>query len=358
MKHFDSSIQNATSEQHLQLLRDRMHKELRPSLFQDVTVWNTVVNAAHDKLIARSVVLAEQQIREEQGVAAPAAYAFVAVGSAGRMEQTLWSDQDNGIIYADPPEGSEAETAKYFALLAEKAYALLLAAGYPPCPGDVLSTNEAWRKPLSAWSAMLREWLDDPKWESVRYMLMIADLRCIAGNKRLASDLQADYMRLLADRPEMLNHMLSNTLHHKIGIGLLGNLITERYGDDAGTFDVKYGAYIPLVNSIRLVALASGIAESSTLSRLAKLGGSGQFGETRISHWREAFLTALELRSLTSHEKEGALYTSRGMIDPRQMSKLSRNRLKSCLRTGIELQQTVRRTVEKRLTSGLPRTWK
>ena len=148
-------------------------------------------------------------------------------------------------------------------------------------------------------------------------------------------------------KPKLLTHMLQNTLHHKITIGLLGNIITERYGDSAGMFDVKYGAYIPLVNGIRLLALAFGLSETSTLTRLQKLGDLKAFPVVELGQLRLAFEFALELRSSTEHEYENGLYNSPGMVDPDRMTKSDKRRLKQTLKTGMELQQAVRRAVER-----------
>lgn len=324
-----------------------MHFELRPSLFENVTDWNKNVNEAHDRLIAGTIALAERTLRLEGAGEPPVSYAFVAVGSAGRSEQTLWSDQDNAIVYAEPGEERAEAAETYFRLLSERAHSWLKAAGYPPCPGNVLCTNAQWRKPASEWEAMLLRWFDDPGWEAVRYLLMIADLRCVSGDPALAERVRSYYMRQIVGRPEMLGPMLQNTLHHKITLGVLGNMITERYGEDAGFFDVKYGAYIPLVNGIRLLALAEGISESSTLARLNALKVSGVYPEDDVERWHEAFAVALELRSLARHEKDGELYTTRGMLDPEMLTKSNKRRLKQCLRTGIELQQIVRKTVDR-----------
>lgn len=347
MERFDVSIYNAVSTEQLRGLRDRMHFELRPSLFDDILAWNVSVNAAHDRLIAGTAALAEQTLRLEGFGVPPVPYAFVAVGSAGRMEQTLWSDQDNALIYAEPPIGKAEETADYFRIFAERIHDWLLSAGYPPCPGNVLCKNPFWRKPVSAWNAMMDGWLNEPHWENVRYLLMIADLRCLYGEPSLVTELRSAYLESCASWPGMLGHMLQNTLHHKITIGVLGNIITERYGEDAGAFDIKYGAYIPLVNGIRLLAIAEGVPATSSLDRLDALAAGGRYAEADVARWREAFITALELRSLVRHEKDGDLYTTRGMLDPESLTKQNRRRLKQCLRTGIELQQTVRRTVER-----------
>jgi CBS domain-containing protein len=347
MERFDVSIYSAVSTEQLRGLRERMHVELKLSQFSDVVEWNRTVNSAHDRLIAGTVALAEQTMRLEGLGTPPVPYAFAAVGSAGRAEQTLWSDQDNAIVYADPPEGREEEAETYFRQLSERIFDWLRSAGYPPCPGNVLCTNAAWRKPLSGWLAMIEGWRDDPIWENVRYLLMIADIRCLYGDAGLIERIRTDYLESLGKRSGLLVHMLQNTLHHKITIGVLGNIITERYGEDAGAFDIKYGAYIPLVNGIRLLALSAGLNEGSTLGRLEQLRASGHYSPDEIERWREAFKTALELRSAASHEKEDGMYSSRGMIDPNTLSKSGKRRLKSCLRTGIGLQQTVRKTVER-----------
>lgn len=354
MERFDVSIYNAVSTEQLRGLRDRMHFELRPSLYEDPILWNDSVNAAHDRLIAGTIALAEQTLRLEGFGVPPVPYSFVAVGSAGRMEQTLWSDQDNGIVYSDPPEEQKAVSATYFRLLSERVFNWLQSAGYPPCPGNVLCTNPLWNKPASAWMNMIRGWMDDPHWENIRYLLMVADIRSLYGDAGLVDRFHRGFAAALAEMPDTLGPMLQNTLHHKITIGVLGNIITERYGEDAGAFDVKYGAYIPLVNGVRLLSLAHGIFVPSTMERLKRLGEGRFFPQSEIDRWRGAFITALELRSVARHEKEDGLYTTRGMIDPEQMTKENKRRLKLCLRTGIELQQTVRKTVE-RITGRTPR---
>jgi len=347
LERFDLSVYNAVCVEQLRGLRERMHAELRPSLFPDAVGWNKGINGAHDRLIAGTIALAEQTLRLERLGVPPVPYAFLAVGSAGRMEQTLWSDQDNALVYAEPPPDKAEKAANYFRLLAERTYAWLQSAGYPPCPGNVLCANPLWRKTLPGWNAVMRQWLDEPQWEHVRCLLMIADMRCLYGDVDLAGRLRSAYMGLLAERPAILVHMLQNTLFHKISLGVFGNMITERYGEDAGTFDIKYGAYIPLVNGIRLLALACGLPASSTLERLDGLAEAGKHPVPDINRWREAFKAALEFRSLAQYEEDGDLYRTRGMIKPDVLSKGDRRRLKQCLRAGIELQQEVRKTVER-----------
>lgn len=347
MDYFHQSIYNAVSTEQLRGLRDRMHDELRPSLFRDTQEWNEHVNAAHDRLIAGTISLAERTLRLEGLGTPPAPYAFIVVGSAGRLEQTLWSDQDNGIVFADPEAGREEEAELYFRRLAERVHSWLMAAGYPPCPGGVVCANPFWRKPISAWRSMIAGWMANPDWEAVRYLLMLADIRCLEGDEELVGQLRTFYAGELAAAPGMLKHMLQNTLHHKMTIGVLGNLITERYGEDAGSFDVKYGAYIPLVNGIRLLALAHGADASATLDRLEVLRTSGAYSDKDVDRWNEAFVTALELRSLVPLANEGGYYGSRGMLDLDTLGRAHRKQLKSCLRAGMALQQTVRKTVER-----------
>lgn len=183
------------------------------------------------------------------------AVCFILFGSGGRSEQTLWSDQDNGLVYGESEKHQEEEVEEYFIKLVDCILQGLDALGYPPCEGNVVSSNKQWRKPLTAYTQMMLEWLQEPEWENIRYLLIMADMRCIYGSQNLVDQLRGTILTYVQENSSVLNYLLSNTLHHKISLGVFGQLITERYGEDAGGFDIKYGAYIPIVNGIRLLAI-------------------------------------------------------------------------------------------------------
>jgi CBS domain-containing protein len=137
-----------------------------------------------------------------------------------------------------------------------------------------------------------------------------------------------------------------------VSLGIFGQLITERYGEDAGGVDIKYGAYIPIVNGIRLLAIAAFIEASSTLERLSSLIAANIVPEHSGEEWRKAFIIALKHRDLTPFQLEDGLYTTRGKLTAEQLNRESRQELKFCLRAGIEIQKFVSKAVETQIENG------
>ncbi|WP_426452360.1 DUF294 nucleotidyltransferase-like domain-containing protein [Paenibacillus sp. S-38] len=337
----------------LRAFRDRMHGEFgRHLLFASPLEWNRDANRFHDTVISRVIELSEQEYQSVNG-AAPLPFAFLLFGSGGRGEQTLWSDQDNGLVYQDPgtPE-EEVEAEAYFKGLAERISHSLELVGYPPCSGNVICTNAKWRKSVTAYRHTIAGWLREPDWENVRYLLIAADLRTVYGDPALGEAVAEVFHSYVTAHPSMLEHLLHNTLHHKVSLGIFGQLIKERYGEDAGGVDVKYGAYIPIVNGIRLLAIEAGIRCTSTEERTLALIREGHVEEEIGLDWLEALSLAFKLRSMTPYQMVDGRYTTRGKLTAEQLTKERVSELKLCLRIGIELQKYVKKSVQNELEKG------
>jgi CBS domain-containing protein len=310
------------------------------------------INQLHDALIKRTIHLAENQLEARGLGCPPVPYAFILFGSGGRGEQTLWSDQDNGFIYEDSETYSAEVLESYFSELIACILRGLEVLGYPPCQGKVTASNVQWKKSYSTYSRMMLDWFEAPEWENVRYLLILADMRSIYGDASLVARLKDEFNAYVKNHPLILQALLSNTLHHKVSLGIFGQLITERYGEDAGGVDIKYGAYIPIVNGIRLLAIGAFVEASSTLERLSSLIASQVVPEHIGEEWRKAFIIALKHRDLTPFQLEDGLYTTRGKLRADQLNRASRQELKFCLHTGIEIQKFVSKAVENQIERG------
>jgi CBS domain-containing protein len=336
----------------LRAIREQAHEAYRdPLLFADFLDFHRGLNRMHDALIRRAVALAAAQTAKRSaqlGLPVPELpHAFVLFGSGGRSEMTLGSDQDNGLVYDDPGNGEEAaHAACYFEQLANRIHDWLLELGYAPCTGGVLAGNSMWRKSYTDFVRMVKGWMEEPVWENVRYLLIFSDMRCIYGDNTLADRLRCAHLDYAKAQPPVLRAMLRNTLHHKVAMGVFGQLITERYGEDAGGVDIKYGVYIPIVNGIRLLAVQAGIAASSTLERIDGLERAGAITAQLADEWREITKIALKLRAMTPLQQEGRLYTTRGKLQPEALTKEIRRELKRCLGVGRKLQSYVRHAIK------------
>jgi len=342
---FERSIEQSDSAERLRELRGDIHAafEAFPAALLDGRAVE-MQNRLHDAVIRKTLRLTEERVRASHSGAPPvSSFAFLLFGSGGRKEQTLWSDQDNGLIYAAADGADADEAARYAAALGEAFRAALEAVAYPPCEGNVLSSNPMWRQSTAEWRETLQGWFERAEFESVRYLLIVADARAVYGDGSLAEALHDDYFAFAAARRGIMPRMLQNTLRHKVLLGLLGNLITEPYGEDAGGIDVKYGAYLPMVNAIRLLSVAAQVRETSTLARIRILPGKLGVTAAMASDWEEAFRVVLKLRAMTPFQFEGGVYSTRGILSAKQLTKDVKREIKLALRVGAELQRLVRR---------------
>ncbi len=323
----------------LRALRDQVQEKLRDCLlFTDPVDWYRMANNCQDWLIQHAIRLAELDVYREAGAPPAGSYAFIVLGSAGRMEQTLWSDQDNGLIYSSTDEAAK----NYYRKLSITIEHALKQIGYPPCEGEVITSNEKWRMSIAEWKATLAEWFEDGAWENVRQLLIMADARVIYGDTGLLDQLRAEYLDRVSQRADIIALMLRNTLRHKVVLGPLGQLIRESYGEDAGGFDMKYGAYLPMVNAIRLLAIRHHITATSTHARLEAL--RSQLGHAKVDRIRGAFIHIMKLRAMTPYQltPEG-YYATRGKLRSQDLTKPVIAKLKLSLHVGEELQRYIRK---------------
>lgn len=282
-----------------------------------VSAWSALVNEMHDLIATRAVDICEREMEEAGYGLPPVPYAFVVFGSAGRRESTLWSDQDNGLIISDQPD---AYKDVYFNTFGRWLSDLFEYLGYDKCKGKVMCSEPLWCKTVGDWKLQLSSWRSDFSWEPVRYLIIASDMRFIAGDSTLSDTWKSIFERGLDETPELALAVLRNTVRHKATLNLLGQVVTERFGEHAGDFDVKYGVYIPIVNSVRYMALQQGVRETSTLKRLEKLmlldGGN-----LLLENCQRAFLTAMTLRSAAPYTIETGVFVSSGYIPQKELKK-------------------------------------
>lgn len=307
-----------------------------------ISEWISLVNQMHDLIAAKVVYFCQQEMEAGYGPP-PVSYSFIVFGSAGRQESTLWSDQDNGLVISDEPhEGKE----RYFEVFGNRLSDMLEQLGYDKCPGKVMCSEPQWRKTLVEWGETLADWCSDASWEPVRYLIIASDMRHIAGDSDLSEGFKRLFYRGLEENPELTIAVLRNTVRHKSTLNLLGQVVTERFGQHAGGFDVKYGVYIPLVNFVRFMALQQGVRETSTLKRLEKLL-SLDAGNMLFESCQEVFRMALELRGSTTFTVKDGMLSSSGYLSDKELKrKPLMYELRDCLivvrRTHRALQRSLR----------------
>ncbi|MCR2803241.1 DUF294 nucleotidyltransferase-like domain-containing protein [Paenibacillus soyae] len=334
----------------LRCLRDHIHEQMEALLpTRPVEQLNEQLNETHDAIIIRAIQLSEAEMARMGKGSPPVPYAYLLFGSGGRKEQTLSSDQDSGLVYSDPESGNEEETKQYFHELCSLIVKNLITTGYPPCEGNVMSDNPAWCHSVDEWGGILNEWFREPAWETVRTLLIIADGRCVYGDRGLVDRLKDMFYSDTLNHPLIIRRMIENTMRHKVLVGIFGQLLKERYGEDAGSLDIKYGAYIPMVNSIRMLAIQASVRETSTLDRIERLVEAGKLTKEDGAVYAQAFRFILRLRLMTTEQIENGVYANNGKLHSSKLTKEMTDELKSSLKQGKRLQRFVYRQTVGRL---------
>lgn len=298
------------------------------------------VAAAHDALLAHILRAAEAALG-----APPCPYAWLVLGSEGRYEQTLRTDQDNALVYAD---NAPADAASYFAALSERVVDQLVRCGFPRCPGNVMAVNPQWRQPLSVWQGYFRQWIDVPLEEALLQTAIFFDFRQVHGALDAETALRPSIRRASENRV-FLGRLARAALRQAAPINFFRQLVLERRGDQRGLIDLKYRGTAMIVDLARLFALEAGVAETNTIARLRQAGRKSSLGETSAEELTAAFELLALLRLRWQYQQLRAGQQPGNQVVVAHLTPLERRELKEALRAVAVAQQAVAVTYQTQL---------
>lgn len=318
-------IRNIEEADSIEELRD-LHQKVRNLVVHlvgtGVHTRDLVRMIAHlnDRLLLRLIAL----LRAGEFADLPERFAFVVLGSEGRREQTLATDQDNAIVYADDLGADEVARIEAFAVaLIDR----LIAIGVPPCPGGVMASNPPWRRSLSGWVEMLGHWFASPTPDNILTGSMFFDLRLVHGDASLEVDLKAHLASHLQNESAFLRYAAANVLRFAPPLGWFGRIRVERHGDHRGLLDIKKAGIFAITEGVKILALEAGVLDGGTRERMAALVHAGVLDGKQADDMETSFnfLVNLRLRSQVSAIRNGAEPSN--FIDLHQLNRMERGRL-------------------------------
>ncbi len=252
---------------------------------------NRLISSVADGALQRLLALAVEQMGPP-----PARFVFLAMGSEGRQEQTLLTDQDNGLLYEDPPAEEREACTAYFLELGRRVCAGLATAGYRECTGGVMASQARWNQSAADWRARFSRWIREAGPQELLDLNIAFDFRAVGGDPALAHELRGFVLDEIRQHPPFLLHLAQNTLLSKPALGLRGNLLLSS-STPAGVraLDLKE-ALLPVVNTGRLYALKHGLDETHTLDRLARLHELGGLSQESHGELTQDYEDILRLR--------------------------------------------------------------
>ena len=266
------------------------------------------------------------RIGELQLGAPPCAYAWVAMGSQGRQEQSARSDQDNALVLDN---ATVAANDDYFAALAKIVNDGLDACGYVYCPGDVMASNPKWRQSLRVWQQYFTTWITVPEQKALMHANIFFDLRCVYGDARLVDELKTSIRGDASKNEIFLALMAKNAMAFQPPLGFFRQFVLERSGEHKNTLDIKLHGIMPLVEIARIRALAAGEMRITTRNRLRAAAKAGEITDTDAANLIDALDFIEKLRVEHQNRQMHAGLKPDNHLSPGEMSPLARQNLKS-----------------------------
>lgn len=266
-------------------------------------------------------------------------FAFVVMGSEGRCEQTLTTDQDNAIIYSDDLAADEVAEIEVFS---EKLIDALIEIGVPSCPGGIMAKNEFWRRSFTEWSEVLNSWLTSPLPENILNASMFFDLRTVYGDMSLERGLKKRLAKHFSNEKMFLTRSAANILRFKPPLGLFGGIKVEHGEEHRGQLDVKKAGIFAITEGVKALAMESGIMDGGTRERINALVDKGVLNRRMADNLEASydFLVFLRLRCQVDNIRAGN--EPNNYITLSRLNHMEKGRLKLAFEEVNEFQEFLR----------------
>ena len=244
--------------------------------------------------------------------------ALIVMGSEGREDQTLRSDQDNALIIKN---GVDKEL---FSEPMMRLNSYLLELGFPKCNGNVMVSNEFWRRDVTSYKELIEKWTYDMNEESVQNLSIFLDAKCVAGDCELLHELTEYLHGKFHARDDVLAHIAKAVLNFETPLTLFSGFVLEKEYNNK--LDLKKGGIFALVHGVRTLSLQYEIKATNTTERIKELNNLGVIDKTFATELIESFdtLSSVRLKAML----EAKTIEEANFINPRTLEKNQRDLLK------------------------------
>jgi CBS domain-containing protein len=336
MRQINRTINDADSLQDLQLAACDIRRLAQNLLAYGVGAEQItlLISTLNDTLTRRII-----DMEKSRHVLGDIEWCWLAFGSEGRLEQTVSTDQDNGLIFNDITNTPPNETRKRLLPFTQAVNQTLDACGFPLCRGNIMAGNPQWCMSLTEWSRRFEAWIADTDPQALLNAAIFFDFRPLSGSTALATRLRDGLFVQTVKNPRFLRQMAQHALEVKPPLGMLRDFVTEDQADPPGTLDLKKSAARLFVDAARVFSLATATAQTSTAQRLRHGGTRLNLGADEIAAAVDAFyfIQLLRLRRQFAAENE-PLGTDGNRINPYELNEIDRRIFKECLRQARKLQ--------------------
>lgn len=333
-------IKKSQSAKELKLVRNKLADIIQSSLNKNIPL-------THITSIAGEVTLAIVKRSVEQAIlelgSPPARFAWLCIGSQGRKEQLLLTDQDSILVFEDVTPEKYRDVKDYFLKLARKATATLEKVGYINCSNGHMASNMMWCKSLTDWSKQYENWMNTPGENTNEISSVFFDYELAFGEQKIEDALTDVIFSNIKNKVLFLDYLGNDTIKKPTPLNFFKKFNIEEDGEHKGKFDIKTRALMPLIDGARLLILSNNIkGVNSTYLRFKQLAMiDPKFSEVYLN-CADAYLVLSKFRTL-----EGLKNDNTGQyINLEELSKVDKEKLKNALAPMKELEELIKDKIQ------------
>ena len=293
-------------------------------------VFSEITEAITNKVIEFSI--------SEMEVPPSVKFSWLALGSQGRREQLLITDQDNALVFEDVSTEDFTETKNYFLSLAKKINSKLHIIGYENCPADMMGSNPKWCLSLTQWKEQFKSWITKPSNDAIMLCTIFFDYSLTYGDEKLLNEMSSSIFKSIKEYEIFLNFLAKNALLNPPPIGFFRQFLVEHDGEHKDQFDLKSRTLMPLIDAGRLLTLSHHIInKNNTIERFEKLASIEPQNKELYFSCIDSFKILLRFRT-----KQGLKNNDSGRyIDLNNLSKIEKLKLKGCFKPIKDIQELI-----------------
>ena len=330
-------IKRATSAEDLKYIRQKAQELLNNYIEQHIPISfiANVISAINDAITKSVIAISINEINQEP----PVSFAWLAIGSQGRKEQLLLTDQDNALVFEDVIEENKENISAYFIKLSQAINNRLNTVGFELCPANMMASNPKWCLSVTDWKAQFKNWITHPDEDKIMLCNIFFDYDMVYGNHQLVDEMSNSIFEAIDSYEIFLNFMGRNAIKNPAPLSFFRNFLVEDSGEHKDQFDIKARAIMPLVDAARLLVLSHNIKDvNSTIGRYKKLADAEPQNKDLYDSCISAFRILLRFRT-----QQGLKHNDSGrFIDVNSLSKADRLKLKGCFKPIKDIQEVLK----------------
>jgi CBS domain-containing protein len=333
-------VKRSQDAQDLKRVRTKLSDLIQTSIAKNIPLLH-ITNIASEinlAIIKRSVELAILDLGSP-----PARFAWLSIGSQGRKEQLLISDQNSIIIFEDVVAEKYRDVKDYFLKLAKRAVETLEKIGYSPCPNGQIASNLNWCKSLTDWTKQYANWINNPGEKNNNISSIFFDYEIAIGDPKIEEAITETVFKNAFKNKLFFDYLGNDALRKPPPLSFFKKFNVEEDGIYKDKFDIKTRALMPLVDGARLFIISQNIKGiDNTYLRFKQLAMVDSKHSEIYLNCAEAFLILSKFRTL-----EGLKNDNNGQfINLEELSKVDREKLKNALTPMKELEDLIKDTFQ------------